>query len=188
MVICLFLFCKNVCSNFTQINSNLNGQKSFNIALKRGYDYKTASGWQNILQWMDNNVRTGYLSESIDNGSVKLCLNNERGDILINGNSIAYIANSINNLKNSRTWRIILATQADGIHEIPELDGTEALLTLGYVYRMQTTMTIPMDLFAVARGDGNRILLNDLVIEVADNTHIEVTGLTNNYLLRVFTR
>lgn len=115
-LVCLFL--QNICLYFAQIFSNLSGRNPSSITLKRNYDYKTASGWQNILQWYDVNGRTGYLQENIGNGEIKLCLQNERGDILINGNSIAWIANNINNLKSSRNWNVILAAQADGEHEI----------------------------------------------------------------------
>ena len=170
-----------------QINSNLSGRNPSSITLKRNYDYKTASGWQNILQWYDVNGRTGYLQENIGNGEIKLCLQNERGDILINGNSIAWIANNINNLKSSRNWNVILAAQADGEHEIPVLSGTEALLTLGYVYRIQATMIIPMNIFIAANGEGGKILFSGLTIEVINNTHIKVSGIESDYLFRVFT-
>lgn len=162
----------------------------FSISLRRNFDYSSAGwqNWQNILQWYDVNGRTGYLQENINNGEIKLHLQNERGDILINGNSIANIVNNINSLKNGRVWNVILSTQSDGTHEIPSLDGAEALLTLGYVYRIQATMTIPMNIFKMARGEGGMILLDGLTIEVIDDTHIKVTGLTNNYLFRIFVR
>lgn len=171
-----------------QINSKLSAKNPFSIALKRDYDYKTASGWKGLLSWNDNNGRTGYLQENVSDGKITLYLTNERGDILINGNSVAQIVNNINNLKSSRTWNVILAAQADGTHEIPALDGTEALLMLGYVYRIQATMTIPMNIFKTARGEGGKILFEGLTIEVVDDTHTKVTGLTNNYLFRVFVR
>ena len=174
--------------DISQLYSNLSGRNPSSITLKRNYDYKTASGWQNILQWYDVNGRTGYLQENIGNGEIKLCLQNERGDILINGNSIAWIANNINNLKSSRNWNVILAAQADGEHEIPVLSGTEALLTLGYVYRIQATMIIPMNIFIAANGEGGKILFSGLTIEVINNTHIKVSGIESDYLFRVFTR
>ena len=59
---------------------------------------------------------------------------------------------------------------------------------LGYVYRIQATMTIPMNIFKTARGEGGKILFEGLTIEVVDDTHTKVTGLTNNYLFRVFVR
>ena len=175
-------------AKISTINSKLSGRNPSSITLKRNYDYKTASGWQNILQWYDVNGRTGYLQENIGNGEIKLCLQNERGDILINGNSIAWIANNINNLKSSRNWNVILAAQADGEHEIPVLSGTEALLTLGYVYRIQATMIIPMNIFIAANGEGGKILFSGLTIEVINNTHIKVSGIESDYLFRVFTR
>lgn len=173
---------------FAQIFSNLSAKNPFNIGLKRDYDYKTASGWKYILSWNDNNGRTGYLHENVSNGKINLSLTNERGDIYINGNSIANIVNDINNLKNSRQWNVILAVHADGEHEIPALSGTEALLTLGYVYRIQATMIIPMNIFITANGEGGKILFNGLTIEVIDNTHIKVSGIESDYLFRVFTR
>lgn len=172
----------------TQIFSKLSAKNPFSIALKRDYDYKTASGWKGLLSWNDNNGRTGYLQENVSDGKITLYLTNERGDILINGNSVAWIVNNINNLKSSRTWNVILAAQADGTHEIPALDGTEALLMLGYVYRIQATMTIPMNIFKTARGEGGKILFEGLTIEVVDDTHIKVTNLANDYLFRVFVR
>lgn len=175
-------------AKINQINSKLSAKNPFSIALKRDYDYKTASGWKCLLSWNDNNGRTGYLQENVSDGKITLYLTNERGDILINGNSVAQIVNNINNLKSSRTWNVILAAQADGTHEIPALDGTEALLMLGYVYRIQATMTIPMNIFKTARGEGGKILFEGLTIEVVDDTHTKVTGLTNNYLFRVFVR
>lgn len=172
----------------SEMNSKLSAQNPFDIGLKRDYDYKTASGWKHILSWNDNNGRTGYLHENVSNGKINLSLTNERGDIYINGNSIANIVNDINNLKNGRNWNVILATQADGEHEIPALSGTEALLTLGYVYRIQATMIIPMNIFIIANGEGGKILFNGLTIEVIDNTHIKVSGIESDYLFRVFTR
>lgn len=145
-----------MCSLVGELYSNLSAKNPFSISLKRDYDYKTASGWKNVLQWYDNNSRTGYLSENVKNGGVELSLTNERGDIFINGNSISTIVNSINNLKSSRVWNVILATQENDTHEIQPLDGTEALLILGYVYRIQATMTIPMNIFKAARGEGAR--------------------------------
>lgn len=174
--------------DISQLYSKLSAQNPFDIGLKRDYDYKTASGWKHILSWNDNNGRTGYLHENVSNGKINLSLTNERGDIYINGNSIANIVNDINNLKNGRNWNVILATQADGEHEIPALSGTEALLILGYVYRIQATMIIPMNIFIIANGEGGKILFNGLTIEVIDNTHIKVSGIESNYLFRVFTR
>ncbi len=174
--------------DISQIYSKLSAKNPFNIALKRDYDYKTASGWKGLLSWNDNNGRTGYLQENVSDGKITLYLTNERGDILINGNSVAWIVNNINNLKSSRTWNVILAAQADGTHEIPALDGTEALLMLGYVYRIQATMTISMNIFKTARGEGGKILFEGLTIEVVDDTHIKVTNLANDYLFRVFVR
>lgn len=171
-----------------QTNSNLTGQNFFEASFKRDYDYTNCEGWRGILNWYDKNARTGYLSEYAKNGSIELYLSNERGDILINGNSIAYIVNTINNLKNSKTWNISLSTQTDGTHEIPDLNGTEALLTYGYVYRIETTMTIPMDVFASAKGEGNKILFDTLTIEILDTTHIKVEGIDTGYLFRIFTR
>lgn len=185
-LVCLFL--QNICLYFAQIFSKLSAKNPFSIALKRDYDYKTASGWKGLLSWNDNNGRTGYLQENVSDGKITLYLTNERGDILINGNSVDWIVNNINNLKSSRTWNVILAAQADGTHEIPALDGTEALLMLGYVYRIQATMTIPMNIFKTARGEGGKILFEGLTIEVVDDTHIKVTNLANDYLFRVFVR
>ena len=182
------LVTKALMSDINTINSKLSAKNPFSIALKRDYDYKTASGWKGLLSWNDNNGRTGYLQENVSDGKITLYLTNERGDILINGNSVAWIVNNINNLKSSRTWNVILAAQADGTHEIPALDGTEALLMLGYVYRIQATMTIPMNIFKTARGEGGKILFEGLTIEVVDDTHIKVTNLANDYLFRVFVR
>lgn len=81
-----------------------------------------------------------------------------------------------------------MSTQTDGTHEIPDLNGTEALLTYGYVYRIETTMTIPMDVFASAKGEGNKILFDTLTIEILDTTHIKVEGIDTGYLFRIFTR
>lgn len=128
------------------------------------------------------------MAEYIIDGNVQLYITNEYGDIFINSNSIADIVNNINSLKKSRTWNCILSTQAGGTHEVQELSGSEALITYGYVYRIQNTLTIPMDVFSVAKGDGGKILLGDLEIEIEDNTHIKVSGISYGYLVRVFVR
>ncbi|MDE7323154.1 MAG: hypothetical protein K2N73_10610 [Lachnospiraceae bacterium] len=171
-----------------EIKNNLSGKNNFNATFKRNYDYKTASGWQNILQWMDKNIRTGYLAENISNGGINLHLNNERGDIYINGNSIAYVANSISSLINAKEWRQVLSVKENGIHEVLNLYGAEILLIYGYVFRIEDTMTMPLSLLLGASGAGAKILFSGLEIETVDNTHISVKGIQTDYLFRIFAR
>lgn len=159
---------------------------NFIARFKRDFDYTTANGWKNVLQWDDNNGRTGYLMEYIHDGGIDLSLQNEHGDVYINGNSIANIVNNINSLKNSRTWRNILSTQANGLHVIPTIAGTvEMLLIYGYVYQIQYTTTIPTDAFTIANSS---VFFDTTEIMVVDNEHMRITNIKNDYLLRVFVR
>lgn len=139
-----------------------------------------------MLQWDDNNGRTGYLMELISDGHVSLCLNNDYGDVYINGNSIATIINDINSLKNGVPWRNILSTQANGLHVMPTIaDTKEMLLMYGYVYQIQHTATIPTDAFTIANSV---VFFNDTEIAIVDNEHIRTTNIKTDYLLRVFVR
>ncbi len=173
-------------AKINQINSKLSGQNSIYAQFKRDYDYTTASGWSNVLQWNDDNGRTGYLMEYIHDGSIDLNLRNEHGDIYINGNSISNIVNNINNLIDSKTWNNILSTQANGTYEIPSsiTDASEVLLMYGYVYNIQFTATIPSYNFNV----DNKIIFDTTEIVSVDSTHIKISGIKNDYLLRVFVR
>lgn len=157
----------------------------FIARFKRDFDYTTANGWKNVLQWDDNNGRTGNLMELIADGYISLCLQNEHGDVYINGNSITTIANDIYSLKNGRTWRNVLSTQANGTHEMPTItNATEILFMYGYVYNIQFTATIPASNF----NNDNKILFETTEIVAVDNTHIKVANIKTDYLLRVFTR
>lgn len=171
----------------TQIFSKLSGNSPLNLArFKRDFDYTTANGWKNVLQWDDNNGRTGYLMEYVHGGGIDLSLQNEHGDVYINGNSIANIVNNINSLKNSRTWRNILSTQENGTYEMPTIaDAAEILLMYGYVYQIQHTTTIPTDSFTIANSS---VFFDTTEISVVDNTHIKISNIKTDYLLRVFVR
>lgn len=172
-------------AKISTINRKLSGQNSIYALFKRDYDYTTASGWSNVLQWNDDNGRTGYLMEYIHDGSIDLSLQNEHGDVYINGNSIANIVNNINSLKNSKTWNNILSTQANGTHEMPTItNATEILFMYGYVYNIQFTATIPAQNFY----EDNKILFETTEIVAVDNTHIKVANIKTDYLLRVFVR
>lgn len=139
-----------------------------------------------MLQWNDNNGRTGYLMEYVHDGGIDLSLQNEHGDIYINGNSIATIINDINSLKNGVPWRNILSTQANGLHVIPTIADTEEMLLMyGYVYQIQHTATIPTDDFTIANSV---VLFDDTEIAIVDNEHIRTTNIKTDYLLRVFVR
>lgn len=171
---------------FNQIFSKLSGEIPIFARFKRDFDYKTANGWANILQWDDNNGRTGYLMEYIHDGSIDLSFTNERGDININGNSIANIVNNINSIKNGRTWQNVLSTQANGLHVMPTIaDTVEMLLVYGYVYQIQNTATIPMDAFTIANSV---VFFGDTEIAIVDNEHMRITNIKTDYLLRVFVR
>lgn len=95
---------------------------------------------------------------------------------------------NITDIENSKKWTQILSTQVNDTHEIPALSGAEVLLTYGYVYRIQNTLTIPMDVFSTANGEGGKILFSGLEIQVLDSTHISIGGLYENNTIRVFVR
>lgn len=54
----------------------------------------------------------------------------------------------------------------------------------GYVYNIQFTATIPAYNF---NGD-NKIIFDITEIVSVDSTHIKISGIKNDYLLRVFVR
>ena len=93
---------------------------------------------------------------------------------------------TITNLIDSKTWNNILSTQANGTYEIPSsiTDASEVLLMYGYVYNIQFTATIPSYNFNV----DNKIIFDTTEIVSVDSTHIKISGIKNDYLLRVFVR
>ncbi len=124
--------------------------------------------------------------EYIHDGSIDLSFTNERGDININGNSIANIVNNINSLKNGRTWQNVLSTQANGTYEIADVaNAAEILFVYGYVYNIQFTVTVPAYNF---NGDNKIIFDGTTKIEPVDNTHVKITEIKPDYLLRMFVR
>lgn len=145
-----------------------------------------ASGWKNILQWYDLNGRTGYLTENVSNGSVTLYLTNERGDIRINGHSVAQIANDINTLKNSLNWSVVLSEKNPGTYEIPSVAAKrEVLITYGYVFQIHTTLVIPTNIFTLA---GRINVAENIYIETIDDTHVKINKSIDDSLLRIFIR
>lgn len=181
-------------AKISTINSNLDARGYFAINLKRDYNHKIDAGWMPILAWYDQDGRTGYLHEYAHDGLVDLHLHNDiNGDIIINNLSIEHtkvqldeITSDINSLKNGRTWRNILSTQANGLHVMPTIAGTvEMLLIYGYVYQIQYTTTIPTDAFTIANSS---VFFDTTEIMVVDNEHMRITNIKNDYLLRVFVR